>query len=55
MRSERVMAELFMVDRWMRFRPLYRGRCLGYLIICYFGHTPVVIEAHKVEEGAIQM
>ena len=33
------MAELSMVDGWVRFRPLYRGRCLGNLIMCYVGHS----------------
>ena len=39
LRSERMMAELTMVDGWVRFRPLYRGRCLRNLIMCYVGHS----------------
>ena len=39
LRSECVMAELSMVDRWGKFRLLYRGRHLGSLITRYAGHS----------------
>ena len=39
LRSERVMAELSMVDRWGKFRPLYHGRCMGNLIMCCVGQS----------------
>ena len=37
-------AECLWFDGWMRFRPLYRGDCLGNLIMCDVGHS---LEAHK--------
>ena len=41
-----------MVDGWVRFRTLYRGRCLGNLIMCY---AVIVVEAHKRQgHGACQ-
>ena len=41
------MAEFLWFDGWMRFDPLYGGRCLGNLIMCEVGHS---IEAHNSEE-----
>ena len=49
LRSERVMTELSTVDRWVKFCPLYCGRCLGNLIMCYVGHSSRYIKGRGRE------
>ena len=43
LRSERMMAELSMIGGWVRFRPLYRRRYLGDLIMRYVGHSSISV------------
>ena len=38
LRSDRMTADWLWFDGWVRFHPLYSGRCLGNLI-CYVGHS----------------
>ena len=52
LRPERMAADCLRYDGWVRFRPLYRGRCLGDLITRYVGHSGSV---EKAGEGADQM
>ena len=44
LRSERLTAECLWFNGLMRFCPLYRGRCLGNVIMCYVDYS---IETHK--------
>ena len=37
--SKRVMTGISMVDGWVTFRPLYRERCLGNLVMSYVGQS----------------